>query len=93
MAVWSFGSGSFGVETLAILGYLAWNTLDVIDARVSNRHLVQNELAWGFGQVLPLILLGTFIFCALHVYQDGKGRKEGSSTKQQGNSTPSAGTV
>jgi hypothetical protein len=93
LAVWSFGSGSFGVETLAILGYLAWNTLDVIDAKVSNRHLVQNELAWGFGQVLPLILLGTFLFRALDVYQDGKGRKEGSSTKQQGNLPPSAGTV
>jgi hypothetical protein len=70
LAVWSIGSGSFGIETLAILGYLSWNTLDIIDAKVSNQDLVQNEMSWGFGQVLPMLLLGTFIFNALDVYKD-----------------------
>lgn len=68
LVVWSFGSGSFGIETLAILGYLSWNTLDVIDAKVSNLLLVDPpEASWGFGQVLPMILLGTILFGALDV--------------------------
>ena len=83
LAVWSFGSGSFGMETLALLGYLAWNTLDIIDSKISNRYLVQNELAWGFGQVLPMVLLGTFIFGALDVYQVRKDKKEGEATGAQ----------
>ena len=76
LAVWSLGTGSFGIETLALLGYLAWNTLDVIDIKVSNLALVDPpETAWGFGQVLPVILVGVIIFSALDVYKNDKERK------------------
>ena len=79
LAVWCYGSGSFGIETIAILGYLSWNTLDIIDAKVSNLHLIDppnSEISWGFGQVLPMVLLVTIIFSALDVFGDVKGEKE-----------------
>ncbi|KAG0127099.1 hypothetical protein HOY82DRAFT_672276 [Tuber indicum] len=76
LAIWSFGSASFGMETLGILGYVSWATLDIIDAKVSNQDLVNNEMSWGFGQILPMVLLGNITFSALDVYQDDKKREK-----------------
>lgn len=84
LAVWSYGSASFGMDTLAILGYLSWNTLDIIDAKVSNHALVDGEMSWGFGQVLPMVLLGAISFSALDVYQKGKERRNKVKPKVKG---------
>jgi hypothetical protein len=76
LAAWSLGTGSFGIETLALLGFLAWNTVDIIDAKVSNLALVDPpETTWGFGQVLPVILVGVIIFNVLDAYKNDKERK------------------
>jgi hypothetical protein len=79
LAVWCYGAGSFGMETIAILGYLSWNTLDVIDAKISNLHLIEppgSEMSWGFGQVLSLVLLVTILFSALDVFGEVKEKKK-----------------
>jgi hypothetical protein len=76
LAIWSFGSASFGMETLGILGYVSWATLDIIDAKVSNQDLVNGEMSWGFGQILPIVILGIITFSALDVYQDDKKREK-----------------
>ena len=78
LAVWSYGSGCFGIESVAILGYLSWNTLDVIDAKVANLHLIdppESEMSWGFGQVLPMVLLVTVIFSAFDVFGEVKEKE------------------
>ena len=85
LAVCSYGSGSFGIETIAILGYLTWNTLDVIDAKVSNLHLIdppESEMSWGFGQVLPMVLLATIVFSALDVLGGERQREKMAAVLQ-----------
>ena len=70
MAVWSFGSGSFGIEMIAILGFLFPTTVNVTDAKVSNLRLNDPpnvEMSWGFGQVMPIVLLVMIVFSALGV--------------------------
>jgi hypothetical protein len=79
LAVWSYGSGSFGIETVAIFGYLSWNTLDIIDVKVANLHLIdppESEMSWGFGQVLPMVLLVTILFSALDVFGEVKEEEQ-----------------
>ncbi len=58
---------------------MSWNTLDIIDAKVSNLHLVdppESEMSWGFGQVLPMVLLGTIVFSALDVFWEEKDKEK-----------------
>jgi len=46
---------------MAYFGFAAWSTYDIIDLKLSNAYLVQDESAWGFGQVLPVVLLGLIV--------------------------------
>lgn len=63
LAVWSYGEGFYAVEVLIYVGFVAWNTFDLIDLKISNSSLViGSENAWGFGQVLPMVLLAMIIF-------------------------------
>ena len=43
---------------LGLFGFAAWNSYDLIDLKRSNSDLETDESGWGFGQVLPLALLG-----------------------------------
>jgi hypothetical protein len=54
---------------LAIFGFAAWNTYDLIDYKLSNADLATNESDWGFGQVLPVDLLGLILLQILDAIQ------------------------
>jgi hypothetical protein len=60
-AIWSYGS-TFGplviIEIVAYFGLSAWSVFDIIDLKLSNKPLLDgSESTWGFGQVLPVVLL------------------------------------
>jgi hypothetical protein len=56
---------------LAYFGLAAWNTYGIIDLKMSNAHLIDgSESVWGFGQVLPVVLLGLVV---MNVFDAAKG--------------------
>lgn len=58
MAVWSYGNGFYPLLILVYFGYAIWNTFDILDLKLSNRSLIDGqETSWGFGQILPIVLL------------------------------------
>lgn len=70
MTLWAIGDSESLLVILLLFGFLGWNTYDIIDAKVSNRHLVTNETTWGFGQVLPVIML---ILVVLNIFDVVQG--------------------
>lgn len=63
VAVWSFGSGGYGVEVLVYIAFVIWSTFDIIDLKLMNKTLViGEESSWGFGQILPMVLLAALGF-------------------------------
>jgi hypothetical protein len=46
---------------LSLFGFTAWNSYNLIDLKLSNSDLATDESGWGFGQVLPLALLGLIL--------------------------------
>lgn len=40
-----------------MFGFVGWNTYDIIDVKLSNKDIVTDETAWGFGQILPVVML------------------------------------
>ena len=79
LAVWSYG-GSFGPFFILIyIAYLVWNTYDIIDLKVSNKALINgSETHWGFGQVLPLVLMTAIGYAAVDAIPPKK--KGGANT-------------
>jgi hypothetical protein len=64
-ALWSVGSES-PILVIAYWGFAVWNTYDIIDYKLSNRPLLQSsESSWGFGQVLPVVLMASIIISIL----------------------------
>ncbi|PQE10864.1 hypothetical protein CJF30_00009015 [Rutstroemia sp. NJR-2017a BBW] len=58
LALWAWGDSASVALVLGYIALAAWNTFDVLDTRLSNRHLViGDESDWGFGQILPFGLL------------------------------------
>lgn len=73
MAVWSFGDGFYPLLTLGYIGFATWTTFDILDLKLSNRSLMDGaETSWGFGQILPMVLLITIAYNALNAF---KGRQ------------------
>lgn len=65
-AIWLYGGGNDGVEVLYFMAFAARRTYDLTDLKLINQHLVLGpEMAWGFGQVLCLVLLTIIIFSAI----------------------------
>jgi len=63
VAVWSFGSGGYGVEVLIYIAFAIWSSFDIIDLKLMNKTLViGEESSWGFGQILPMVLLAVLGF-------------------------------
>lgn len=55
----AWGDSDSFLLILAYFGFAPWNTYDIIDLKSSNRALLtESETEWGFGQVLPMVLLG-----------------------------------
>lgn len=71
LALWSWGDSESTLLVAAYVGFAAWDTYDIIDMKISNKHLVKDEASWGFGQVLPVILL-LLIFLNVFDAIDGK---------------------
>lgn len=57
LALLAWGDSQSILIVLAYFGFAAWSSYDIIDLKKSNKHLVQDESTWGFGQVLPVVLL------------------------------------
>lgn len=58
LAAWSYGDGFYPLLFLVYVGFAAWTTFDILDLKLSNRALLNGqELSWGFGQVLSMVLL------------------------------------
>ncbi|CAG8959869.1 hypothetical protein HYFRA_00013141 [Hymenoscyphus fraxineus] len=57
LALWAWGDSESTILVAAYIGFAAWDTYDILDAKISNAHLVEDESMWGFGQVLPVVLL------------------------------------
>lgn len=62
-AIWSFGDGFYALEVAFYIGMWAWSFYDIVDLKISNQHLLtEPETAWGFGQVLAVVLMGMIVF-------------------------------
>jgi hypothetical protein len=60
--LWSFGDDESVLLILVYMGFAAWNTYDIIDLKLSNTLLLNGtENSWGFGQVLPVVLLALLL--------------------------------
>lgn len=58
IAIWSYGEGFYPFQVLVYVGFAAWITFDILDLKLSNRPLILGqESSWGFGQILPMVLL------------------------------------
>lgn len=69
LALMAWGDTQSIAIVLALFGFAGWNTYDLIDLKRSNAYLATNESAWGFGQVLPVVLLGLILLNILDVVQ------------------------
>jgi hypothetical protein len=71
MTLWAMGESRSLLVILFLFGFAGWNTYDIIDAKVSNSRLVTDETAWGFGQVLPVVML---ILVVLNIFDAVQGK-------------------
>lgn len=70
MAIWSFGDGFYPLHILAHLGFGIWSTFGILDLKLSNQSLiVGQEKSWGFGQILPMVLLVTIGYNAFNAFR------------------------
>jgi hypothetical protein len=69
MELVAWGDPQSIIIVLAFFGFAAWNTYDLIDLKLSNTYLAADESAWGFGQVLPVVLLGLILLNVLDSVQ------------------------
>jgi hypothetical protein len=71
MAVWSYGIGWYPLEVIIYTAFASWDTFDIIDLKISNKPLLDgSENTWGFGQVLPMVLLAMIIFNTMDAFQE-----------------------
>jgi hypothetical protein len=94
--VWSYGNGFYPLTWLAYFGLYCWNVLDIVSAVLLNRELIQDEeWAWGFGQILPMVLILSVLFLVVdvirgkslhaspHTYQTPKAYKDKAALKSR----------
>ncbi|KAB5566705.1 hypothetical protein GE09DRAFT_744351 [Coniochaeta sp. 2T2.1] len=68
--VWSYGSGFYPLTWFAYFAFYAWNVFDIVSAVVLNHGLIEDEeWSWGFGQILPLVLILGVLFSAVDVFR------------------------
>ncbi|CZR59526.1 uncharacterized protein PAC_09420 [Phialocephala subalpina] len=75
IALWAWGDVHSPLIVAAYFGFTAWNTYGLIDMKHSNAGLVADETTWGFGQVLPVVLLGLIILNLMDALQDARKDK------------------
>ena len=65
LALWSYGDGFYHLQTVAYIGFTAWNTFDNVSLKTLNKPLVVGgENKWGFGQVFPVVMIVAIGFVA-----------------------------
>jgi hypothetical protein len=70
IALWCFGKGFYAFEICWYIGLFGWGLYDLVDLKTSNAQLVRDsEVSWGFGQVLPVVLLVIVVFSCLDAYR------------------------
>lgn len=76
LAIFSYGTGLYALEAAVYTGFAAWNTYDILDRKISNRILLvppqadgDLEMSWGFGQVLPLLLILALVYQAVDIFR------------------------
>lgn len=71
LELWAWGEEKFGLLSWFIyLGVEVWNTLDVLSLWLWNTELLDgDERAWGFGQVLPIIMMLSIVISAADFLQ------------------------
>lgn len=68
LAIWTYGDGFYPLLWFAYFCFNIWNTFAVISIMVLNQDLINHEeLEWGFGQILPLVLMLSIVFVAVDV--------------------------
>ncbi|KAI6589071.1 hypothetical protein MCOR12_008906 [Pyricularia oryzae] len=80
--IWSYGYGFYGVNWVAYFGFSVWSTLDVISLwRLNIPLVVGDEGKWGFGQVIPQLMILAVIFPAFDILRElaGLGKAPGPS--------------
>ncbi|KAB5583227.1 hypothetical protein GE09DRAFT_294230 [Coniochaeta sp. 2T2.1] len=89
--VWSYGSGFYPLTWFAYFSFYTWNVLDIVSAVVLNHGLIEaEEWSWGFGQILPLVLILSVLFSAVDVFRASSGPDLDELT---GNVESSAGPI
>lgn len=75
MSIWATGHGSYGIQTIFYFGFTFWNTLDIIDLKISNKELLEHvpngsdtETTWKFGQILSVVLMGMLVLNAIDAF-------------------------
>ncbi|KAM7205905.1 hypothetical protein V8F33_000735 [Rhypophila sp. PSN 637] len=69
LAIWCYGDGFYPLLWFCYFGFNVWNTISVISLLIMNHPLVDHEeMDWGFGQVLPVVLLLAIVFVTLDVF-------------------------
>lgn len=82
--MWTFGNGFGPFRVVFYVAILIWDAYDMLDVKLTNRDLINgNETRWGFGQILPLVLMVTIIYAAVDALQEASAkekRKAGTAT-------------
>lgn len=68
--VWSYGEGFYPFSWLVYVAFMTYNTWGVASLVALNRSMVEDrELEmWGFGQVLPVVMLLSIVYTAVDVF-------------------------
>lgn len=68
--VWCLpGEANRLISVLFYICMAVWTTFDIADLKISNRPLVGGaEMTWGFGQILPVALLGLIFMAGIDAY-------------------------
>jgi hypothetical protein len=70
LSVWSYGDSDYPFFLLFYVGFGVWNTYDALSLRALNRHLIDgDETKWGFGQVLPVVLMAAILVNGVDIYR------------------------
>ena len=75
--IWSFGDGSGLPLVFFYIVFLFWDAYEIIDVKLTNRVLIiGNETHWGFGQILPLVLMVTIGYAAVDALQEASAKEK-----------------
>jgi uncharacterized protein with PQ loop repeat len=86
ISIWSYGGSdntlSSAFYILAYVGFNLWNTYDILTMKLLNKELLRSdEDKWGYGQVLPMIMLLQLVFNAVDIWRQQEKKPRSSSVE------------